>query len=80
MIRRELASMSTSRRILVRFLSLLALSLAASAGIIMFIVLPFEPMQHWHLLPDLGASNSYIYWLKSSSHGHTSEVLPQLQL
>ncbi len=53
---------STSRRILVRFLSLLSLSLAASAGIIMFIVLPYDLMERWHLLPDWEALK-FIYVL-----------------
>jgi hypothetical protein len=58
----ENASASTSRRILVRFLSLLALSLTASAGIIIFIVLPYELMERWHLLPDWQVLN-FIYLL-----------------
>ena len=51
-IPQEHPSTSISRRILVRLLSLLSLTLTASAGIIMFVVLPYELMEHSHLLPD----------------------------
>ena len=53
---------SIATRMFVRVLRLAALVLSGSAGMIIFVVIPYAMMDRWHMLPDWGVLR-FIYLL-----------------
>ena len=51
------APLSLGNRVLVRVLRSVTNILAASAGLIVFVVFPYVLLEHWHMLPNWEAMN-----------------------